>query len=202
MFYFILKMQNIHSIATHTPGCDEVGRGALAGSVTAAIVALPTPLPDALKELKDSKKLSEKKRDHFRCLILEHAEGMGIGRATPKEIDDVNILNATFLAMHRAIGEFLLTHPLPLLLVDGHSFKPYQGVRHHCIVKGDEQIKSIAAASILAKTTRDDEMKKLAKKYPLYGWEKNKGYPTAHHRAMIKAHGLTPWHRRSYRPCQ
>ena len=175
-------------------GCDEAGRGCLAGAVYAAAVILP---PDFRNELlNDSKKLSEKQRYALRPLIEEAALAWAVGIVTPEEIDRINILNASFLAMHRAIEQLRVTPQH--LLIDGNRFKPYPGIAHTCVVKGDGKYEAIAAASILAKTYRDDYMNELHEKYPMYDWKSNKGYPTKAHRAAIAQYGPSPYHRLSF----
>jgi ribonuclease HII len=175
-------------------GCDEAGRGCLAGPVFAAAVILP---PDFKSELlNDSKQLSEKNRYALRPLIEQEAIAWGIGVVTAPEIDAVNILKASFLAMHRAI-EQLKVQP-QALLIDGNRFTPYKEIPFTCMVKGDGRFLSIAAASILAKTYRDDYMLQLAEEYPSYGWQQNKGYPTRAHREAISKHGITPYHRKTF----
>jgi ribonuclease HII len=176
-------------------GCDEAGRGCLAGPVFAAAVILPKDFAHPL--LNDSKQLSEKQRYEARTVVEAEAEAWAVASVDPEEIDEINILNASFLAMHRSVDQ-LPTKP-ELLLIDGNRFKPYAGVPHECIIKGDGKYLSIAAASILAKTYRDDYMKKIAADYPAYGWEGNKGYPTKVHRLAIQEYGATPHHRRSFR---
>ena len=176
-------------------GCDEAGRGCLAGPVFAAAVILPSDFKHPL--LNDSKKLTEKQRDLLRPIIEAEAIAWAVGSYSPKEIDEVNILNASFLSMHRAIDQ-LTTKPTSLL-IDGNRFTAYKKIPHHCIIKGDGKYLSIAAASVLAKTYRDDLMKKLAVDYPEYGWQQNKGYPTKAHRAAIKAYGATEHHRMSFK---
>jgi ribonuclease HII len=176
-------------------GCDEAGRGCLAGPVFAAAVILPTDFEHPL--LNDSKQLSEKQRYEARKIVEAEAIAWAVAQVAPKEIDEINILNASFLAMHRAIAQL---DPIPeCLLIDGNRFKPYQDLPHHCIIKGDGKYLSIAAASILAKTYRDDYMMQIHETHPLYDWHKNKGYPTKAHRAAIQAHGATPHHRQSFR---
>ena len=175
-------------------GCDEAGRGCLAGSVYAAAVILPENYQNEL--LNDSKQLTEKKRYHLREIILRDAVAWAVGIVTPEEIDKINILNASILAMHRALDQ-LKVRP-EAIIVDGNRFKPYQKLPHTTIVKGDGKYLSIAAASILAKTYRDDYMNKLAEEYPQYDWLSNKGYPTKKHREAIKQFGITPYHRKSY----
>lgn len=175
-------------------GCDEAGRGCLAGAVYAAAVILP---PDFRNELlNDSKQLSEKQRYALRPVIEQEAVAWAVGIVTPEEIDRINILNASFLAMHRAIGQLSVTPQH--LLIDGNRFKPYRGIAHTCVVKGDGKYEAIAAASILAKTYRDDYMNELHEKYPMYDWKSNKGYPTKAHRAAIARYGTTPYHRQSF----
>lgn len=176
-------------------GCDEAGRGCLAGAVYAAAVILP---PDYHHELlNDSKQLSEKQRYKLRPEIERDAIAWAVGIVTPEEIDHINILNASILAMHRAV-EQLATTP-EHLLIDGNRFKPYNGIPHSCVIKGDGKYLSIAAASILAKTYRDDYMMQLHTQYPQYGWDNNKGYPTQQHRDAIEKYGTTPYHRMSFR---
>jgi ribonuclease HII len=175
-------------------GCDEAGRGCLAGPVVAAAVILPSGFRNEI--LNDSKKLTEKKRYELRSIIEKEALAWAVGVVDNKEIDEINILNASFLAMHRALDQL---GKLPdSILVDGNRFTAYNNIKHHCIVKGDGIYMSIAAASILAKTYRDDMMTKLAKEFPFYGWERNMGYPTKMHREGIREHGTTPFHRMSF----
>lgn len=175
-------------------GCDEAGRGCLAGSVYAAAVILPDGYQNEL--LNDSKQLSEKKRYQLREIIERDAVAWAVGIVTPEEIDQINILNASILAMHRALDQ-LKVRP-EAIIVDGNRFKPYQKLPHTTIVKGDGKYLAIAAASILAKTYRDDYMNQLAEEYPQYDWLSNKGYPTKKHREAIKQFGITPYHRKSY----
>ena len=175
-------------------GCDEAGRGCLAGPVFAAAVILPLDFKSEL--LNDSKQLSEKNRYALRPLIEQEAIAWGIGVVTAPEIDAINILKASFLAMHRAI-EQLKVQP-QALLIDGNRFTPYKEIPFTCMVKGDGRFLSIAAASILAKTYRDDYMLQLAEEYPSYGWQQNKGYPTRAHREAISKHGITPYHRKTF----
>ena len=175
-------------------GCDEAGRGCLAGSVYAAAVILPEGYQNEL--LNDSKQLSEKKRYQLREIIERDAVAWAVGIVTPEEIDQINILNASILAMHRALDQ-LKVRP-EAIIVDGNRFKPYQKLPHTTIVKGDGKYLAIAAASILAKTYRDDYMNQLAEEYPQYDWLSNKGYPTRKHREAIKQFGITPYHRKSY----
>ena len=175
-------------------GCDEAGRGCLAGSVYAAAVILP---PDYHNELlNDSKQLTEKRRYALREVIQREAVAWAVGVVTPEEIDNINILNASILAMHRALDQ-LAVRP-EAVIVDGNRFKPYGNVPFSTIVKGDGKYLSIAAASILAKTYRDDYMGKLAEEYPQYDWKSNKGYPTKKHRDAIRKFGTTPYHRRTF----
>lgn len=175
-------------------GCDEAGRGCLAGSVYAAAVILPSDYQNEL--LNDSKKLTAKKRYALREEIERDAIAWAVGIVTPEEIDKINILNASFLAMHRALDQ-LQVRP-EAVIVDGNRFKPYQDLPSTTIVKGDGKYLSIAAASILAKTYRDDYMLSLAEEYPQYDWQSNMGYPTKKHRQAIREHGITPYHRKSY----
>jgi ribonuclease HII len=175
-------------------GCDEAGRGCLAGSVYAAAVILPEDYQNEL--LNDSKQLSEKKRYQLREIIERDAVAWAVGIVTPEEIDKINILNASILAMHRALDQ-LQVRP-EAIIVDGNRFKKYQELPHTTIVKGDGKYLAIAAASILAKTYRDDYMNKLAEEFPQYDWLSNKGYPTKKHREAIKQFGITPYHRKSY----
>lgn len=175
-------------------GCDEAGRGCLAGSVYAGAVILP---PDYHNdELNDSKKLTEKRRLQLREVIQRDAVAWAVGIVTPEEIDRINILNASILAMHRALDQ-LQVRP-EAVIVDGNRFKPYRDLPYTTIVKGDGKYLAIAAASILAKTYRDDYMMRLAEEYPQYDWKGNKGYPTKKHREAIAAHGITPYHRKSF----
>lgn len=175
-------------------GCDEAGRGCLAGSVYAAAVILPPDYQNP--DLNDSKKLTDKKRKALREQIERDAVAWAVGIVTPDEIDKINILNASILAMHRALDQ-LKVRP-EAVIVDGNRFKPYQNLPYTTIVKGDGKYLAIAAASILAKTYRDDYMDALAEEYPQYDWKSNKGYPTKKHRAAIKQFGVTPYHRMSY----
>ena len=175
-------------------GCDEAGRGCLAGSVYAAAVILPIDYQNEL--LNDSKKLSAKKRYLLREEIERDAVAWAVGVVTPEEIDKINILNASILAMHRALNQ-LAVRP-EAVIIDGNRFKTYQDLPFTTIVKGDGKYLSIAAASILAKTYRDDYMLSLAKEYPQYDWQSNMGYPTKKHRLAIREHGVTPFHRKSF----
>ncbi len=175
-------------------GCDEAGRGCLAGPVYASAVILPKNYRN--KWLDDSKKLSDKDRYELRPEIEEKAIVWAVGTVNNIEIDEINILNASFLAMHRAVDQ--LKQQPELLLIDGNRFQKYKDIPHQCIVKGDAKFLSIAAASILAKTYRDDFMKQAAIEHPHYGWEKNMGYPTKKHREAIKTNGTTPLHRLTF----
>lgn len=187
-------LKNAYYMNKVEAGCDEAGRGCLAGSVFAAAVILP---PDYENELlNDSKQLSEKKRYLLRSMIEKDALAWAVGVVTAAEIDKINILNASILAMHRAL-DALSVRP-EAIIVDGNRFKPYHDVPHTTIVKGDGKYLSIAAASILAKTYRDDYMKAIAEEFPQYDWRSNKGYPTKKHRAAIKEYGISPYHRKSF----
>jgi ribonuclease HII len=183
-----------HNLQLTEAGCDEAGRGCLAGPVVAAAVILPPKFRH--KWLNDSKQLSERQRDELRPLIESEALAWAVGIVSVSEIDEINILNASFLAMHRAIDQ--LSMRPESLLIDGNRFKQYQDIPHHCMIKGDGRFKSIAAASILAKTHRDDLMKALHHEYPHYGWLSNKGYPTKDHRDAIRKHGPTIHHRTTF----
>lgn len=188
------KLLSFFSKNTLEAGCDEAGRGCLVGPVVAAAVILPVNFFHA--DLNDSKQLSEKKRRYLRSIIEKEALSFAIGIVDNHEIDEINILNASFLAMHRAIDQLSLEPEL--LLIDGNRFKQYQKVKHECIIKGDGKYLSIAAASILAKTHRDDLMEKYAIQYPAYNWQKNKGYPTKEHRNAIFEKGATELHRKTF----
>ena len=176
-------------------GCDEAGRGCLAGSVFAAAVILPVDYENAL--LNDSKKLTEKQRYALRTQIETDALAWAVGEVTADEIDKINILNASILAMHRALDGLKLRPQA--VIVDGNRFKPYGTLPHETIVKGDAKFLSIAAASVLAKTYRDDYMNNLALQHPVYQWDVNKGYPTKAHRAAIEEHGISPFHRKTFK---
>ena len=176
-------------------GCDEAGRGCLAGPVVAAAVILPPRV--RLPGLDDSKKLDPEQRSELRLLIEERALAWSVASATPQEIDEINILHASFLAMHRAISALKLVPQQ--LLIDGNRFDPYSTIPHVCIVEGDGKYRSIAAASILAKTHRDTMMADLHLQHPQYNWHSNKGYPTVDHRSMLDVIGPTPHHRQSFR---
>ena len=187
-------LKNYYEQGRVEAGCDEAGRGCLAGSVYAAAVILP---PDYQNErLNDSKKLTARQRYALRQDIERDAVAWAVGVVTPQEIDQINILNASILAMHHALDQ-LQVRP-EAIIVDGNRFKPYRDLPHTTIVKGDGKYLSIAAASILAKTYRDDEMIRLAQEYPDYDWQHNMGYPTRKHREAIRQHGLTPYHRRTF----
>lgn len=175
-------------------GCDEAGRGCLAGAVFAAAVILPESWENSL--LNDSKQLTEKERNELRIIIEREALAWAVASVSETEIDTINILNASFLAMHRAIDK-LSVRPNHLL-IDGNRFKPYPNIPYSCIIKGDTLYASIAAASILAKTYRDEYMLDLHQKYPVYAWDTNKGYPTPKHREAIAKHGVSPFHRQSF----
>ncbi|RAJ29741.1 ribonuclease HII [Pedobacter cryoconitis] len=175
-------------------GCDEAGRGCLAGPVYAAAVILP--LDFVAGELNDSKKLTHKQRVALRAIIEKEAIAWAVGSVDNHEIDEINILNASFLAMHRAIEK--LTVQPGYLSIDGNRFKIYPGIAHSCVIKGDGKYLNIAAASILAKTHRDEYMDNLAAQFPVYQWKQNKGYPTKVHRSAALLHGLTPYHRKTF----
>ena len=176
-------------------GCDEAGRGCLAGPVVAAAVLLPHNFRN--KKLNDSKQMSKKKREEMEIIIKKEAISFGIGIVSPQKIDEINILNASFLAMHRATEK--IKGKFELLLIDGNRFNKYKNVNHKCIIKGDTKYMSIAAASVLAKTARDKIMKDLSQEFPKYDWENNKGYPTKKHRVAIKELGANIHHRKSFR---
>ena len=175
-------------------GCDEAGRGCIAGPVVAAAVILPRGMD--FPEFDDSKKLSEKQREKLRIKVLENAVSYGVGIVSAEEIDEINILNASFLAMHRAIDQLKIRPEL--LLIDGNRFNKYHDIKHQCIVGGDAKYQSIAAASILAKTTRDHIMQELDNQYPVYNWKQNKGYPTIEHKNAVAEHGMSPYHRKTF----
>ena len=192
----LLPYYNSHCIEC---GCDEAGRGCLAGPVFAAAVILPHDRPlleQRLAILNDSKQLTEKQRYELRPVIEDIAVAWAIGQTSPEEIDSTNILNASILAMHRAIAALGVTPEH--LIIDGNRFKPYEFVPYQTVVKGDGKYMSIAAASVLAKTYRDDCMNALHKTFPAYGWDRNKGYPTAEHRRAVVEHGTTPHHRLTF----
>lgn len=188
------KLLNFFEQDVIEAGCDEAGRGCLAGPVVAAAVILPDGFDHPL--LNDSKQLSKKKREILRPILEENALSWGIGIVDHLEIDKLNILNASFEAMHRAIAKLDLEPKS--LLIDGNRFNPYKNIPYHCMVKGDARFKSIAAASILAKTYRDDLMVKLHNEYPNYDWISNKGYPTVKHRTAIAEFGATKYHRKTF----
>ncbi len=187
-------LKNYYEQGRVEAGCDEAGRGCLAGSVYAAAVILPSDYHN--ERLNDSKKLTARQRYALRQDIERDAVAWAVGVVTPQEIDQINILNASILAMHRALDQ-LQVRP-EAIIVDGNRFKPYRDLPHTTIVKGDGKYLSIAAASILAKTYRDDEMVRLAQEYPDYDWQHNMGYPTRKHREAIRQHGITPYHRRTF----
>ena len=177
-------------------GVDEAGRGCLAGPVFAAAIILPDDYEHPL--LNDSKQLTDRQRRQLREVIERDAVAWAVGTASPKEIDSINILNASILAMHRALDAVASVRKPEAVIVDGNRFKPWGNLPYTTIVKGDGKYMAIAAASILAKTYRDDQMIALAQEYPGYGWEQNKGYPTRQHRDAIRQFGLTPYHRLSF----
>lgn len=180
---------------SYEAGTDEAGRGCLAGPVTAGAIILPDDFANEI--LNDSKLLTEKKRNLLRPILEECAVTFAVAHIYPKKIDEINILNASILAMHQAIDQ--LSAKASYILVDGNRFKPYKGIPSECIIKGDGKFMSIAAASVLAKTYRDDYMEKLHEEYPMYNWKQNKGYPTKEHRNAIRKYGLTKYHRRSFK---
>jgi ribonuclease HII len=185
---------NCYQLEFIEAGCDEAGRGCLAGPVYAAAVILPKDF--VAGELTDSKQLTHKQRVGLRKIIEQEAVAWAVAWVDNNEIDEINILNASFLAMHRAI-EKLAIQPR-YLSIDGNRFKTYPGIPHACVVKGDGKYLNIAAASILAKTHRDEYMDNLSAEYPVYQWQQNKGYPTKVHRIAALAHGLTPFHRKTF----
>ncbi|MBU0488263.1 MAG: ribonuclease HII [Bacteroidetes bacterium] len=187
-------LEPFHTKGCVEAGCDEAGRGCMAGPVVAAAVILPVGYANPL--LNDSKKLSEKERNLLRSDIEKNALAYAVSAVSHEEIDEINILNASILGMHRALDQ--LKVPFDHILVDGNKFKPYKNVRATTVVKGDGIYASIAAASILAKTFRDEFMERISVEHPLYRWEKNKGYPTNEHREAILAFGLTQYHRKSF----
>ena len=176
-------------------GTDEAGRGCLAGPVTAAAIILKNNFPK--NEINDSKKISKKTRDKLRAIIKKNALKYSIAHVYPEKIDKINILNASILAMHKAIDK--ITTKINFIIVDGNKFKSFKNIAHKTIVKGDEKYLSIAAASILAKTERDEYMLKIHKEFPEYGWDKNKGYPTKFHKQAILKFGTTKYHRKSFK---
>ena len=176
-------------------GCDEAGRGCLAGPVIAAAVILPLNFKN--KELNDSKKLSAKKRDELSQIIKKHALAYEVGIVNPVKIDEINILNSSILAMHKAINKINIKYEI--LLIDGPYFKSYKNYNHECIIRGDSKFQAIAAASIIAKTYRDRLMSKIHEDFPIYNWLSNKGYPTKEHRKAIEKIGISSHHRKSYK---
>ena len=192
--YFCIVLLPFYSDDKVEAGCDEAGRGCIAGPVTAAAVIMPRDYFSDL--LNDSKQLTRKQRDLLRTEIEREAVDYKVAHVSPEEIDDINILNASYLAMHRCIERL---NPRPsLLLIDGNRFNEYDSIEHKCIIKGDGKYYSIAAASVLAKTYRDELMEKLDGKYPLYHWRTNVGYPTPQHRDAIREAGITPHHRKTF----
>lgn len=184
-----------HSNATFEAGCDEAGRGCLAGPVVAAAVILPDHFSHPL--LNDSKQVTKSNRNELRAFIESEALSWAVGICSPEEVDKINILNASILAMHKALNQL---QPVPeYILVDGNRFKPWNGVPFSTMVKGDARFASIAAASILAKTHRDELMEQLHLQHPQYGWDHNAGYPTLAHRDAIRSFGITPHHRKTFR---
>lgn len=188
-------LKSYHFIKDNEAGTDEAGRGCLAGPVTAAALILPEHFTNEL--LNDSKLLSHKNRNFLKPIIETECLSFGVAHVFPKEIDTINILNASILAMHKAIDQ-LKTNP-EFILVDGNRFKRYKDIRHECIIKGDSKYMSIAAASVLAKTYRDAYMEKRHEEFPMYNWKQNKGYPTKEHREAIRKYGITKYHRKSFR---
>jgi len=188
----VLKRYNFPNLVA---GIDEAGRGCLAGPVTAAAVILPADFE--LEGLNDSKQLSEEQKARFRTYIEEHALTWSVQHIFEERIDEINILQATFEGMHRCVDE--LKHKPEILLIDGNRFKPYPFIVHECVIKGDQKYLSIAAASVLAKTHRDEYMQKIHAEFPQYNWAKNKGYPTQEHRKAIAIHDKSPHHRKSFK---
>lgn len=188
-------MLNYYNIELTVAGTDEAGRGCLAGPVTAAAVILPKGFKS--KILNDSKILSLKKRNLLKSQIEAEALAYGVEHVFMEEIDKINILNASILAMHRALQKLNLDPEH--IIVDGNRFKSFQNISHNCIIKGDGKFMCIAAASILAKTSRDDYMEKIHEEFPAYNWKRNKGYPTREHRAAIEKHGITKYHRKTFK---
>ncbi|MCD4723791.1 MAG: ribonuclease HII [Bacteroidales bacterium] len=187
-------LEGFHTKGLLEAGLDEAGRGCFAGPVCAAAVILPEGFENDM--LNDSKQLTEQQRNELRVIIEREALAWAVAMVDNQEIDEINILNASFLAMHHAIDK-LSTYP-DLLLVDGNRFTPYKDIPHHCIVKGDGIYLSIAAASVLAKTQRDEYMELIHHEYPQYKWASNKGYPTRDHKDAINQYGITPYHRKSF----
>jgi ribonuclease HII len=190
-----MALQKVYKKGVLEAGCDEAGRGCLAGPVYAAAVILPPGFDSP--QLNDSKKLTVRQRNELREMITEQALAYAVAQVGNEEIDELNIFRSSILAMHRAIGK--LTHRPQHLLIDGKFFNPYEDIPHQCIIKGDGKYLSIAAASVLAKTYRDEHMEKLHERYPHYQWKKNKGYPTREHREAILHQGISPYHRKSFR---
>jgi ribonuclease HII len=190
----LISLEKRFSLDKIEAGCDEAGRGCLAGPVFAAAVVLPEDFEHPL--LNDSKKLSEKKRNILRPFIEEHALHWAVGICSPEEIDEINILNASFLAMHKAVDSLKIVPEL--LLIDGNRFKPYKSIPFECVIKGDGKYMSIAAASVLAKTHRDEYMQQIHLQHPHYAWDKNAGYPTKAHREAIESFGPCEHHRKSF----
>lgn len=191
----LIMLQKKYSSYQYEAGTDEAGRGCLSGPVVAAAVILPIDFEHEL--LNDSKQLSEKRRQFLRPVIEEHALAFGVAYVFQEEIDEINILNASILAMHKSIKEMSIRPDF--ITVDGNKFKAYQEIPHQTIIKGDGKYLNIAAASVLAKTYRDDYMEKIHQEYPVYNWAKNKGYPTKEHREAIRAFGKCKHHRNSFR---
>lgn len=189
-----MSLENHYYEGKIEAGCDEAGRGCLAGSVYAAAVILPDGYDNP--SLNDSKQLSAAKRMRLRDEIIRDARAWAIGVVTPQEIDQINILRASILAMHRALDQLAVIPEA--VIVDGNRFQPYRDLPYTTIVKGDGKYQAIAAASILAKTYRDEYMERLAQEFPQYGWQSNKGYPTPQHREAIRQYGVTPYHRKSF----
>lgn len=188
-------MLSKHFFSSKEAGTDEAGRGCLAGPVTAAALILPPNFKN--KILNDSKLLSEKKRINLKPILEKAAICYGVAHIFPAKIDEINILNASILAMHKALEQL---KPLPkFIIVDGNRFKSFKNIPHECIIKGDSKYMSIAGASVLAKTARDLYMEELHEEYPMYNWKQNKGYPTKEHREAIRKHGITKYHRKSFR---
>jgi ribonuclease HII len=190
-----MPLKSYLNIELTEAGCDEAGRGCLCGPVFAGAVILPKDFYHPL--LNDSKQVRETVRYELRTIIEKEAIAWAVAEVSSEQIDEINILNASFLAMHKAIDALKIKPAF--LLIDGNRFKPYPDIPHKCIIKGDAKFAAIAAASVLAKTYRDDYMNKLHEDYPPYGWNQNKGYGTASHRAAIEKHGITAHHRKSFK---
>lgn len=188
-------LESYYDFSLIEAGCDEVGRGCLAGSLFAAAVILPKDFYHPL--LNDSKKMTEKQRYMLNDILKRESVAWAIGEATAQEIDEINVLNASFLSMTRAIEGLNITPEL--LLIDGNRFKSHLVIPHHCIIKGDSKFAPIAAASVIAKCHRDDYIKELGEQFPEYEWAKNKAYPTAKHRHAIEKYGITPYHRKTFK---